>query len=256
MIQESQSKQSSLRVRMREMFRSDEVPEDLGLFPATLIMPTGPDVPGLLTVARLRMEYRRLIKRGKDFFSVIMMKWALGFRKHKIQFRKTTPNALALHRQVYSALADGDEGEVRKVATDGVKNKLINKIQARPEDTVYYWDLVKYIGWPRVVSHRATQMPIPDESDDTTSMIRQAVVRIKSIQRLTREDSAEDVTDEKDPVKPQETERNVTEYIVIQKRVLHSVEEPWKFWGTVEPTKLEDFEDALDVKVPPAPASS
>lgn len=242
-LQEYSAQQPSLRVRMRELFQSDDIPEDLGLFPATLVFPA--DAPSLLSLQRYKMEWQRLVKRGKDFASIWLMKYTVGLRKHKLQLRKTAPTAMALHRQVYSAFADGDEGEVRRVATEGVRDKLITKIQARSGNTSYYWDLVRYVGRPRVVSHRASQMPIPESGDDAPSMLRQAVVRIQSVQRLAREDAKEG---EGQVTQPVESEKRVTEYVVIQKRVLRGVEEPWKFWGTTEPTSLDDFEDALDVQ--------
>ena len=254
-LEEQATKQPSLRVRMKHLFQSDEVPEDLGLFPSTLIMPVSPDVPGILALKRWKMEFRRLYKRGQDFVGVIALKATVGFFKHKLQLRKTAGTAMGLHRQVYAAYADGDETEIQRVATEGVRNRLINEIQARSNNTAYYWDLVRYVGRARVVSHRASSLPIPETGDDAKSIIRQAVVRLQSVQRLTREDFAEENEVEQDALQPAETEKNVVEYVVIQKRVLRGVEEPWKFWGTTGPTKMEDFDSTLENQPPPANAT-
>ena len=37
------------------------------------------------------------------------------------------------------------------------------------------------------------------------------------------------------------TEKDVTEYIVIQRRVWYGAEEPWQVWGTTEETDIESL---------------
>lgn len=239
----------SRRSRLREMMRSQDLPQDLGIFAGTLIMPTGGNMPSFFRMPwyRTKMEAARISKRGKDLFSVFTFKYLTGWRKTKISFRKTAPTAMALHRQVYSAFADGDEEGIRKIACEGVRDKLINRIQARPDHTLYNWDLLRYRGRPRVVSHRATRLPLSrdDDDDNGESVMRQAVVRIKSVQKLTRDEIPSEDVDEKNLPDPEQTEKQVTEYVVIQKRVLRGIEEPWKFWGTTEETPLEKFNEAL-----------
>lgn len=44
-------------------------------------------------------------------------------------------------------------------------------------------------------------------------------------------------------------EREVTEYIVIQKRIYHGKEGGWKIWGTVEETQLSEWEEAINPDV-------
>ncbi|KAL9054929.1 MAG: hypothetical protein Q9162_003870 [Coniocarpon cinnabarinum] len=245
-IDEFQAKQPSLRVRLRDMFKTDEVPEDLGLFPGTLIMPVGPEVPPIYSWSRWKMQLQRMVKKGRDLATVLYMKWSMGFFKYQLQRRKIMPTAMALHRQVYAAVADGDEAEIRKVTTEGVRNKLIMQIQGRPESTVYEWDLVKYVGRPKIVSHIANQMPIPKNDDKEQNLMRQAVVRIQSVQRLTKEEDFLGKERTLEPVHGQVAEKEVIEYIVIQKRVLQSVEEPWKFWGTTQPTTMEHWAETIN----------
>ena len=234
----------SRRTRLREFLQSADLPDDLGLFAGTLIFPTGSNLPSVFSmpVYRLRMEFARAWKRIKDVASIIAFKYYSGWRKTKIGFRQTAPTAMALHRQIYGAFAEGDESTIRDVATDGVREKLIGRMQMRPKGTSFAWDLIRYRGQPRVVSHRASNLPIEGEDDEQPSGVRQAVVRIRSVQRLTRE---EDMEDEKDATEPEQTEKEVTEYVVIQKRVLRGKQEPWKFWGTTEETTTENFDEAL-----------
>lgn len=139
-------------------------------------------------------------------------------------------------------------------------------------------------------------LPI-DDGSGTKPGIRQAVVRIRSLQSLTRVDNAGmvggggnggRVAVKRSPYlahapEPTSTpglgrikgstadapvggkgkgqqskmageaadgkEREVTEYIVIQKRIYHGKEEGWKIWGTVEETGLEEWEEALNPDV-------
>ena len=233
--------------RLREVMNSADVPEDLGIFEGTLIMPSGGILPPYLTspLRRLKIERHRIWKRTQDFLSVLVWKSSLGFWKSKISFRKTAPTAMALHRHVYSAFADGDEDSLHNFACDGVRDKLIDQIEARPNDTLFKWDLVKYKGRSTVVSHRASQLPLDQDEDGEKSFVRQAVVRIRSVQRLTREEVYPDEDHRRQVETPEGAEKEITEYIVVQKRVVRGEEEPWKFWGTTGETSLEYFEEVL-----------
>lgn len=237
----------SRRTRLRDLVRSAEVPDDLGLFAGTLIMPSGANLPSFFMSPwiRTRMEGGRIWKRAKDYLTVLAWKYMLGWRKFKISRRKTAPTAVALHRQVYSAFADGNEEELRKIACDGVRDKLTNQIQARLDNSLYSWDIVRYKGRPAVVSHRASELPLDQEEDGEKSNVRQAVVKIRSVQKLTREETSSSEFNDANVREPEETQREVTEYIVVQKRVLRGKEEPWKFWGTTRETLPSEFDEAL-----------
>lgn len=68
--------------------------------------------------------------------------------------------------------------------------------------------------------------------------IRQVVVRIRSIQSLERikpgVDGKEDVV-----VEGSGAEKDITEYIVVQRKVVKKVEEPWMVWGTTGESKVD-----------------
>ena len=68
--------------------------------------------------------------------------------------------------------------------------------------------------------------------------IRQVVVRIRSIQSLERLkpglNGKEEVV-----VGESGAEKDITEYIVVQRKVVKKVEEPWMVWGTTGESKVD-----------------
>lgn len=97
------------------------------------------------------------------------------------------------------------------------------------------------------MSHRATVMPIEDALDRKSSM-RQAVVRIRSRQSLRRVgrdgQAIVEGTGEGANIK------EITEFVVIQRRLWKGVEEKWKVWGTTEETTLKGMAEALNPTIP------
>ena len=86
-------------------------------------------------------------------------------------------------------------------------------------------------------------LPIDDKGRGASgiprSTLRQAVVRIRSVQSFVP--ATEEV---RNGERGQEggREKDVTELVVIQKRVLRGKEEPWKVWGTTTETSRKDLE--------------
>lgn len=76
------------------------------------------------------------------------------------------------------------------------------------------------------MSDRAARLPIEGAG------LRQAVVRIRSRQSLTR-------FREGRVLEGSGQERDVMEYVVIQKRMWKGREEGWLVWGTTEETTVE-----------------
>lgn len=148
----------------------------------------------------------------------------------KLQLNQTAAAALGLHRQMYTAFAEGDVRLLDKICADGLRESFRTRILARPKGERWQWELVKYNKRPKVVSNRAASLGIDGMG------LRQHVIRICSRQRLTR-------------YKPNGTvapgsgkEKDTTEYLVIQKRLDKSVEQDWMVWGTTEETTLEKLE--------------
>lgn len=88
------------------------------------------------------------------------------------------------------------------------------------------WTIHKYGRFPRVVSDRAARLPVEG------AWLRQAVVRIRSRQSLTR-------FREGQVVAGSGHEKDVKEYVVIQKRLWKGREEGWLVWGTTEEMTME-----------------
>ncbi|EXJ81923.1 hypothetical protein A1O1_07990 [Capronia coronata CBS 617.96] len=156
--------------------------------------------------------------------------------------------ARQLHQAFNSALARGDVNELEKITSDGLLSKAKTRIELRkkrgyPSET---WQIRKYTGitypkwlekWPisvflprastRVVSDKLAPLPLPD------SYIRQCIVRINSVQsyQLANEDFKL---------------AKHTEYVVIQKLTFKGEDGPWRIWGTVEPSTIEEINGMLD----------
>ena len=174
--------------------------------------------------------------RWRDQFSLLVFKWAsprdgsLFRRKVKLRRSQIAPTALALYRQMYTAFAEGDSKTLREICTDGIYDSFLARIGARARGERVHWDLVKYNKRPKVVSNRAARMGMDGAG------IRQAVVRICSRQRLTR------YTANGQKVPGTGEERDVVEYVVVQRKYWQWKEEQWQIWGTTEETSLEDVE--------------
>lgn len=96
------------------------------------------------------------------------------------------------------------------------------------------WELVKYNKRAKIVSNRGGRLPIEGGA------IRQAVVRICSRQKLTRWTRVKGV----DQIVPGSgKEKDVIEYVVLQKKYEAWNSGDWQIWGTTQETKVEDLED-------------
>lgn len=82
------------------------------------------------------------------------------------------------------------------------------------------------------MSNRAATLPFDDAG------VRQAVVRICSRQRLSRYKADGSL------VAGTGEERDVMEYVVIQRMLWEGKENDWMVWGTTEETTLEAIEEA------------
>ncbi|MCJ1367707.1 hypothetical protein MMC16_006841 [Acarospora aff. strigata] len=217
--------QPSLKVAMKE---HAQIPTDLGLLTDTFIMPTGANKPSIFFTPRdrFKMEWRRIKARVVDFGSLLAFKW-IPKPRLKLRGRQLAPTAVALHRQMYTAFAEGDTDTLRTICADGLYESFRARIAARRGEKVQ-WTLHKYIRSPRVVSDRAARLPIDGAG------LRQAVVRIRSRQSLTR-------MREGQVVAGTGQERDVKEYVVIQKRLWKGKEEGWLVWGTTEESTLEQL---------------
>jgi len=234
MIKPRQKAERSMRVVTKEQ---SEIPLDVGLFPATFILPKFSNRPSIFREPRqhLRLLWRGFRLKLRDWFGLIVFKFAgpeprWFNRSFKIHRSKLVPTALALHKQMYSSFAEGDVAAVRKTCTDGLYETLRARIAGRGKGETVQWELVKYNGRAKLVSDRVSRYPIEGAGG------RQSVVRIRSDQRLTRW-RGDKMVEGSGKVK------SVEEYVVIQKRVVGWKEGEWMVWGTTYETGLEDVEE-------------
>lgn len=172
----------------------------------------------------------------RDFLSILILKSASPKEAHwynrkiKIHRGQIAPTAVALHREMYSAFAEGDVKTLRNICTDGIYDSFRARIGSRVRGEKVVWELTKYHKRAQLVSHRAARLPIEGAA------VRQAVVRISSRQKLTRYGR------NGSPVQGTGREKDVIEYLVIQKKYWQWKAEDWQVWGTTEETKFEDVE--------------
>ena len=171
----------------------------------------------------------------------------------KIQLWKTAGQAARLHQDMYRTVVGNngtydfqkgrDISTIKDICTEGLRDDLVKQIRYRSAGESARWEIRGV--WPhitaRVVSNRAMQLPRPD------SALRQAVVRIRSRQRVLRTDRA---AEKATLVNKAEGWMNMVEYLVLQKRILDGVEGDWKIWGTTEESSFEKVLGIETLRVP------
>ncbi|KZF20500.1 hypothetical protein L228DRAFT_250207 [Xylona heveae TC161] len=227
-----QPPQRSLKVAMKELEGAGQLPTDLGLLEGTFVTPTGENRPSLFRKPRdcATLFTLWLKTRITDFISVMYYKFAQKPRL-KLQLRQTVPAARSLHREMYTAFANGDVETLRSICADGILHSFRARIAARGKDKLR-WELHKYLRGARVISHRAAKLPIDGAG------LRQAVVRLKSRQSLAR------LRPDNTAVPGTGIQRDVTEYVVIQRTMMNGKEGPWIVWGTTEETTVDKVKAA------------
>ncbi|KAL8854890.1 MAG: hypothetical protein Q9221_000397 [Calogaya cf. arnoldii] len=222
------------------------LPMDLGLLEGTFIMPTGRRKPSIFSEPRRRLQLEW--HRAKQRFTEIRLGWSYKYLtkrkpRPKMGLRRVRPTAQALYRQMYTAFADGDITTLSTICTEGLLASFKSRIAARPRNERLRWTLHKFIRAPKFVSQRVGVLPYKG------SAIRQVVVRMRSRQSLARMVS-------RGPGRPDAQiqgtgeEKDVTEYLVLQRRIWKEIEEPWMIWGTTDET------DPDTVLIPKDPAQN
>lgn len=118
------------------------------------------------------------------------------------------------------------------ICANGLQASLKARIASRSTREFHQWVLHEYTHAPRIVSDRCGVLL-------NGHALRQVTVRIRSVQSLIKtvqdEQSKENVL-----VKGSAEEKLMDEYLVIQRRIWKSNEEPWMIWGTTQESKVED----------------
>lgn len=141
---------------------------------------------------------------------------------------------------MYIAFAEGDDQTLRSICLDGILDNFRNRIANRPIDEKVTWELIKYNKSPKLVSNRAAKTPI------NGMLIRQAVVQVCSRQKLTRYTKARG-TSQLELIQGSGKEKDVVEYVVIQRIYEQWQPNNWMVWGTAQETSLEDLEEWKEV---------
>lgn len=168
-------------------------------------------------------------------------------KKRPYDIVERTKVARDLHRQYYTALAEGDLALLNKIACKGLLLQSTRTITQRgtdphPQDfrITAYRGIVypQFLRWPllsflpfhavQIMSDKVTPLPF-----GKNNMIRQMVARISSQQQLQKFGDAE----------PKRAK--LTEYVVIQKRIMDGMDEGWKIWGTTTASTMKEIDAML-----------
>ncbi|KAA8914808.1 hypothetical protein FN846DRAFT_236583 [Sphaerosporella brunnea] len=213
--------QQSHRIAIQEL---GELPSDMGLLPDTFIMPTGKNLPSLIKspTLRLQLESRRLEQRILDWRDKLIFRF---MSKTKLQLFEPKKVAVSLHHDMYTAFAQGDVETLRLICGDGLFDSFKKRLMTRGRNRMA-WKLHQYLEPPRIVSNKAHHYA------GTNLSRRQAVVRIHSLQSLTK------IAPNGQIVEGTDTPREVTEYVVVERKKVNGTESPWFVWGTTNETPL------------------
>lgn len=181
----------------------------------------------------------RIKQRAKDFATVFgakissMPTWTTRPRA-QLNRAKIVPEAKALHQRLGEAIAAGDKNTLREICTPRLFETLSATVSRRRTDEKVTWELLRYIGRPRVVSHKVAVLPPIGKGP----VIQQVVVAISSAQRLGKVDKATG-KEIKDGLRVQ----NQTEYVVLSRQFDPKTWRPkkWVVWGNTKPTTLKDW---------------
>ncbi|KAI0805086.1 hypothetical protein GGR55DRAFT_656976 [Xylaria sp. FL0064] len=242
--QNSRGTQSKGRTREQDQQRATEVMSSF-LLPYTVVRPPlwrFPRNPITFTKMVWLLAKNRATSLGAQLgvYFVSMEKPSGGYRWPIFRPRKRAaiPTAKALHVQMSEAVAAGDKETLRHICTPGLFQTLAGAIDARPPHVRNEWELVRYVNrmyYPRLADFRITYQNGPN-----AKLVKQAVVSIASVQRLTRYDDAKWGAEGKPAAA---RERHMVEHIVLQAEVHDKtfVTESWKVWGTLPEMSYEDI---------------
>lgn len=203
----------------------------------TFVPPTGKNLPSIFYAPRqlFRLRWTQMKIKFRDLFSNVVLKITSPQGAHwynrlvKLQRSRIVPSAIALHREMYSAFAAGDRATLRKVCTDSIYDQFRARIASRPRGQKMVWELLRYNKRAKIVSHRSARLPLDGAA------VRQAVVRISSRQKLSRYDARGAL------IEGTGQERDVVEYVVLDKSYFNWQDSDWRVWGTTEETTHDEL---------------
>ncbi|KUI61287.1 hypothetical protein VP1G_08456 [Cytospora mali] len=145
--------------------------------------------------------------------------------------------ARALHASMSYCLAKGgpaEKAQLAQICVPKLYRSLISAIESRPKGKSYRWERLAETGRARLVDHKWADMDIGVQVS-----FRQAVVSLKTRQRLTELNAKGEVVSQK--------EMELLEYIVLWRSIdkLNFTQGDWQVYGTLKETTLEDIENEV-----------
>ncbi|EHA49842.1 hypothetical protein MCOR27_010253 [Pyricularia oryzae] len=212
------------------------------MLPGTLIAP--PVFRSIFQSPRdgLKLQLDRLKVKPLDAFRIVSSYIAskpsvLASGRLQIQRGKIVPTAKELHRSLSEAFAAGDLDTLRRVCMPNLYQTLSAKVLQRPAGIRRQWELITYTGtlmYPRIADHKLMEIP---RRDGTRATAHQAVVTIRSRQRLTQFDKTGEITG-------QPKELDVTEHLIMLRELDSNAPTPgdWKVFGYADEATYEGWQ--------------
>lgn len=149
--------------------------------------------------------------------------------------------ARSLHASMSYCLAKGgaaEKAQLARICVPKLYRSLLSAIESRPKGKSYEWERVAETGrpwWPRIVDNKWNEMDV-----GVKVMFRQAVVGIKSKQRLSELNARGEKVSQK--------EMELLEYIVLWRQVdpVNMTQSDWQIYGTLKETAYEDIMEEMD----------
>lgn len=147
---------------------------------------------------------------------------------------KIVPSAKSLHQRLGEAMAAGDKDALREICTPRLFETLSATISRRKASEKLTWELLRYNGSPKIVSHKVAIMPPVGKGP----VVQQVVVAISSTQKLGKVKKATG-----EPVAGGVRLQKQTEYFVMSRQFDPKTWAPkkWIVWGNTKATTLEDW---------------
>ncbi|KAF2205104.1 hypothetical protein GQ43DRAFT_363185 [Delitschia confertaspora ATCC 74209] len=151
----------------------------------------------------------------------------------KLARRPVVKAAKQLHESIFTEFSNRDDRTLKSLCTSGLLTTFRKQLASLPKDEMMSWRLLKHLSRPRIVSNRATPLPLPGDSE---AALRQVVVRLHTRQLVEKWE-----TQKKAQVNS--VEKDVVEYVVLQRIMRRGKEEDWKVWGFANETTYQELKE-------------
>ncbi|EME38771.1 hypothetical protein DOTSEDRAFT_160418 [Dothistroma septosporum NZE10] len=233
----------------------------MGFLPNTFVPPSGKNLPSWFSNPRDR--WKILTLKGWNWYYYLaghfMAFWMVKPRV-KLERGQLPRISKKLYEDMYSNFATGNLQAIENILSPGMLGSLRARIAQRTPNTGLKWTVHKYLTTPKVISYKF--QVLPDGPNTDKFAFAQAVVRIQSLQSLTKTKRMRVVDRESNKacIKEatvdeqgsfvhdgdlksyrQRVARVTTEYLVVQRMVRHSRLGEWHVWGTTEEATMREI---------------